>query len=469
MAVVKRDCPTCEMIVPVLEEISASKAKLTIFSQDDPNFPSGVAVVDDTSLDISFHHAIETVPTLIRVSGGNEVERTVGWSRQGWQALTGIDSLGAGLPEMRPGCGSLSVDPTTANELRVRFSSIPLQARRIDLATLEDPVEAAFDRGWSDGLPVVPPTESRVLMMLDGTIRQPGDYVCDVPPDLNRLTVEHVAINAVMAGCKPEYMPVLLTAVEAACSDEFNMHGLIATTYFSGPIIIVNGPIANAIGMNARGNVFGQGNRANLTIGRALQLIVRNVGGGKPAEVDMAMQGSPGKLGFCFAELTDGSPFEALATTRGLPPDTNAVTLFAGQGPTPIIDQLSRDPDSLSRSFAGALRATGHHKLVIGFDAILAVGPEHGRVFRDAGWNKARLQSELDALLTLDADELIRGAGGIAEGLPSSFAGSQLPKFRPGGLNIIHVGGPAGLFSSILTGWVGGEKGSELVTKEVKP
>jgi hypothetical protein len=469
VAVVKQDCPTCELVIPVLGEIRDGAKPLTIYTQDDPAFPAGMDVVDDTDLDISCHNDIETVPTLIRVSNGVEAERTVGWSRDGWQSLTGIESLGADLPEMRPGCGSLSVDPTIANELRVRFSSVPLQARRVDLATLEDPIEAAFDRGWSDGLPVVPPTESRVLSMLDGTSRGPGDFVCDVPPDLSPLTVEHVAINAVMAGCKPEYMPVLLAAVEAACSDEFNMHGLLATTYFSGPIIIVNGPIAKAIGMNSEGNAFGQGNRANSTIGRALQLIVRNVGGGRPGQVDMAMQGSPSKLGFCFAEKSDDSPFEALATTRGLPPETNAVTLFAGQGPTPIIDQLSRNPESLARSFAGSLRAAGHHKLVIGFDTMLAVGPEHGRVFSEAGWDKTRLASELQTLLTLDTDELITGVGGITEGLPEAFAGTQLPKFRDGGMNIIHVGGPAGLFSSLLTGWVGGSKGSELVTKEITP
>ncbi len=469
VAVVKHDCPTCELVVPALAQIRESGSPLTIYTQDDPDFPAGMAVVDDTNLDISFHNDIETVPTLIRVADGVEVERTVGWSRDGWRSVSGVSDIGAELPEMRPGCGSLSVDPAIANELRVRFSSVPLQARRVDLATLEDPIEAAFDRGWSDGLPVVPPTEARVLNMLDGTSRNPGDFVCDVPPDLAPLTVEHVAINAVMAGCKPEYMPVLLAAVEAACSDEFNMHGLLATTYFSGPIIIVNGPIAKAIGMNSGGNAFGQGNRANATIGRALQLIVRNVGGGRPGQVDMSMQGSPGKVGFCFAENTDDSPFEALATTRGLAEGVNAVTLFAGQGPSPIIDQLSRDPESLAKSFAGALKAAGHHKLVIGFDAMLAVGMEHGRIFAEAGWDKARLAAELDQLLLLDSDELIRGVGGITEGLPEAFAGSQLPKYRAGGMNIIHVGGPAGLFSSLLTGWVGGAKGSELVTKEITP
>ncbi|MEZ5340257.1 MAG: hypothetical protein R2706_02070 [Acidimicrobiales bacterium] len=330
-------------------------------------------------------------------------------------------------------------------------------------------MEAPFDRGWSDGLPVIPPTEARVLRMLDGTSRDAQDIVAAVPPNLIEATVEQVAINAVMAGCKPEYFPIVLAAVEAACRDVFNLHGLLATTYFSGPVIIVNGPIGQRIGMNSDGNVFGQGNRANMTIGRALQLVTRNLGGGKPGEVDMAVQGSSSKVGLSFAEREYDSPFDSLATERGLDPDTDALTLFAGAGPIPIIDQISRTPESLARSFAAVLANLGHPKLIIGFDAMLVVSPEHGRVFADAGWDKARLRAELNELLTLDGDNLIRGAGGIAEGVPEGFAGTKLPKFRDGGLQIVHAGGNAGLFSSILGGWVGGATGSEPVTVPIGP
>ena len=469
VAIVKRDCPTCVLVDPVLAELEAATG-VSVYSQDDPSFPESLsAVLDDTDLAVSWHHEIETVPTLLRVVDGVETERIVGWSREQWQTFAGVDSLGAELPEMRPGCGSLSVDPNLTDELTVRFSGSTLAGRRVEFAALEDEFEAAFDRGWTDGLPVVPPTEARVLRMLEGTTRAPGDIVCTVPPDLNDVTVEQVAINAVMAGCKPEYFPVVLTAVEAACSDEFNMHGLLATTFWSGPVIVVNGPIAKRIGMNAEHNVFGQGNRANLTIGRALQLVIRNLGGGRPGEVDMSMQGSPGKLSFCFPELEEGSPFESLATERGLPPGTDAVTLFAGQGPSPIVDQLSRTPESLVRSFASAMKAMFHPKLVIGMDAMLVVSPEHGRIFAEAGWDKARLHAELSELLMLNSDDLIRGVGGIDEGVPEAFAGMQLPKFRPGGLLIAYAGGDAGLFSGVITGWVGGEKGSEPVTREITP
>ncbi|MFW2381126.1 MAG: thioredoxin family protein [Acidimicrobiales bacterium] len=469
VAVVKRDCPTCELVEPVLRSIADSGIALEVFVQDDPTFPDlgDLQPTDDTDLDFSFHNDIETVPTLIELRDGAEVRRIVGWSRTAWRDLTANRTLGAELPESRPGCGSLSVDPLRVDELEVRFNGSIMSSRRVTFAAMEDEFEASFDRGWTDGLPVVPPTEVRVLRMLSGTDRDPAEIVATVPPNLVEVTVEQVAINAVMAGCKPEYMPVVLAAVEAACTSEFNMHGLLATTYFSGPIIVVNGPIAEQIGMNDDGNVFGQGNRANLTIGRALQLVVRNLGGGVPGKIDMAMQGSPGKLGFCFAERERDSPFSSLAVSRGLSPDDSAVTLFAGEGPTPIVDQISREPESLSRSFALVLRTTHHPKLVIGWDAMLVVGPEHGRIFKNAGWDRDRLQRELAELLMIPGEELVRGAGLIDEGLPADFKDAVLPKFRDGGLSIVHAGGDAGLFSSVLPGWVGGAVGSELVTKKI--
>jgi hypothetical protein len=303
--------------------------------------------------------------------------------------------------------------------------------------------------------------------MLEGTTRKLDEVVAVVPPDLVECTVEKVAINAVMAGCRPEYLPVVLAAVEAACTDAFNAHGLLATTWFSGPMVVVNGPIARAIGMNSGVNALGQGNRANAAIGRALQLVIRNVGGGRPGGVDRATLGQPGKYTFCFAEDEQGSPWEPLSVERGFAAGASTVTLFAAGGVQGVADQLSRTPESLARSLAVCLRAVAHPKLVIGFDAFLVVSPEHGRVFAEAGWSKARLRQELDELLLLDGAYLVRGAGGIAEGVAEHLAEADLPKFRPGGLLIAHAGGRAGLFSAVIPGWVSGEVGSTPVTKEV--
>lgn len=468
VAVVKRDCPTCVLVGPVLASMVRAGRIDAVVSQDDPSFPSDVDSVDDTDLDISWSLGIETVPTLVRLESGSEVARTEGWSRPSWEVFLGVDGLAPDLPEWRPGCGSLSVDPARAEELLVRHRGAGLLSRRVEIGPQEDEAEALWDRGWSDGLPVVAPTAARVIKMLGGTDREPSEIVATVPPDLVPCTVEKVAVNAVLAGCRPEYLPVVLAAVETACSDEFNIHGLLATTYFSGPLVIVNGPVAPAIGMNSGANALGQGNRANSTIGRALQLVVRNVGGGRPGGVDRANLGNPGKVGWCFAEDEAGSPWEPLSVARGLEPGQSAVTLFAAAGVTPVVDQASRTPESLARSLAAGLRGVAHPKLVIGWDAVLVVCPEHARVFREAGWDRVRLMAELTERLTRDGDDLVKGAGGIEEGLAPWAAGRKLSKFRDGGLLIVHAGGRAGMFSAVIGGWASGPMGSEPVTRAVR-
>ena len=415
VAVVKRDCPTCELTAPVLGEL-ARRAGLTVFTQDDPTFPDTVpAPVHDLALDMSHRLKIEIVPTLIRLEGGREIARTYGWDRGEWERLTGVVGLG-------------------------------------------------------DGLPLVPPSEERVLRMLDGTARDPQEVIGLVPPALNAATVEKIAVNAVMAGCKPEYLPVVLAAVEAVLDEGFAMHGVLATTMFVGPVVVVNGPIRRRIGMNAKGNALGQGNRANLAIGRALQLVIRNIGEGRPQEVDRATLGNPGKLGYCFAEDEEGSCWEPLSAERGVKPGVSAVTVFAGFGLQGVVDQKSRTPESLARSMAESLKAIHSVKLAPSCDALLVVCPEHERTFREAGWSKARLYEELYKLCEIPGEELIAGAKGIAEGGPPSLAGKIVNKFRPGGLMIVRAGGNAGMFSGIIGGWsAGGPRGSIPVTKEVRP
>ncbi|MGI9597935.1 MAG: thioredoxin family protein [Acidimicrobiales bacterium] len=469
VAVVKRDCPTCVAVAPVLAGLDG--IGLSVYTQDDPAFPAGTDPIDDTSLAFSWHHDIETVPTLIRIDGGREQARIVGWNREQWQSFTGIAELAPTGTDYLPGCGSRSVDPDLVDELAARFGGSALRGRRVEIATVEDEVEAMYDRGWSDGLPIVAPTEARVVRMLEGTSRSPEEVVAIVPPALVEVTVEQVAVNAVMAGCKPEYLPVVLAAAEGACTDRFNIHGLLCTLWFSGPVLIVNGPIRNRIGMNSGKNALGQGNRANSTIGRALQLVVRNIGGGRPGVdgIDRSALGAPSKVGWCFAEDEENLPqgWEPLSVERGLEPGQDAVTLFAGHGPIGAVDQISRTPESLTRSLASQLLAVGHVKLPN--EAMLIMTPEHQRVFAEAGWSKERFREELDPLLMLDGDAAQRGVGGIEEGLPPSMAGRQVRKFRPGSLMIARAGGSAGAFSAILGGWIGGPKGSEPITVPIEP
>ncbi|AZG10732.1 thioredoxin [Pigmentiphaga sp. H8] len=468
---VKEACETCAMLRPVYQQLLSAGFNLKVFVQDDPAFYEGLAPIDDTRLESSFRYDVETVPTLIKVEGGREVGREFGWQRDAWQALTGQPDLGGSLPAWQPGCGSKSREPGVYEHLVEAFGDPGLQARRIEVDHWDDPVERCYDRGWSDGLPVVPPTDARILRMLSGTSRRPDEIVGLVPPNLAPCSVEKVAINAVLAGCKPEYMPVLLAALETALEPVFTMHGLLCTTCFSGPIVVVNGPIAKRIGMNWGINALGQGNRANATIGRALQLIIRNVGGGIPGELDRSTLGGPGKYTFCFAEDETDPSWEPLSVARGIAPGKSAVTLFQGDGIQGFIDQRSRTPEELTRSFASALVAVGHPKLAQFTNAMLVLSAEHYEIYRKAGWDRQRITAELHAACVRPAEDLVQGAHGIGEGIhPSRKDEGGVPKFWDDGLLIVRAGGQAGLFSAILCGWTGGRfrDESQPVTREIK-
>ncbi len=456
---------------PVLAELTGPGSELAVYSQDDPAFPESLpAVVDDTALEHSFRLGVEIVPTLIRLEDGRETGRAIGWHRDEWRGLTGIDTLGAALPGERPGCGSLTAMPGVAEHLRVRYGDPGIAARPITVAPFDDPVEACFERGWSDGLPVVPPTPARILRMLEGTSRDPSAVVGRIPPDLAECTVEKVAINAVLAGCRPEYMPVVLAAIEAALEPNFTLHGILCSTCFSAPVIIVNGPIAQRIGMNAGLNVLGQGNRANATIGRAVNLVVRNVGGGRPGEIDRSTLGAPSKYTCCFAEDESDPAWEPLSVARGIAPGASAVTLFQGEGVQGVIDQRSRTPEALARSLASALLAVGHPKLCQWGNAVLVLSPEHHAIFRDAGWDRRRIVAALEEALLRPGAEVVRGAGGVGEGVAPERRDEMVPKFHQGGLLVVRAGGDAGLYSAILSGWPGGRAREEShpITMEIR-
>jgi len=464
--VVKQGCETCTLIEPIIRQI-AEHFNPRVICQDTQDFPAGLPVEFDASLEQSYRLRIEVVPTLIIQKDGIETSRIFGWDVAAWEALLGIQ-FKSDLPKFRPGCGSKTHDPGMQERLAAQFSGHMLAARRLNFENVDD-IEIGYDQGWSDGLPVVPPTAERVMRMLAGTRRQPDEIIGIVPPDFAPCSIEKIAINAVLAGCRPEYLPVVIAAVEAVLEDQFCMHGLLATTYFSGPMVIVNGPISRAIGMNSGGNALGQGNRANATIGRALQLIIRNVGGGRPGGVDRSALGNPGKYTFCFSEDETNSCWESLAVEKGFSSEESTVTVFAADGMQGLVDQKSRDPESLCRSFAAGLRVIGHPKMVQGSDAFLVVSPEHERIFRDAQWNKQQVKDRLLDLLMIPGEELIQGAGGIAEGLPEKLRSAVLCKFREGGLNIVRAGGRAGLFSAIIAGWgASGSTGSVPVTRQIQ-
>ena len=436
VAVVKRDCPTCRLVAPVLDGLD-----VTVVSED-----------DDAGLELSYRHEVITVPTLMRVEGGCEIERIVGWSRRQWEAFTGIDGLGPGLPEHRPGCGSLSVDPGSwatargpvrsvgaAQSRGSRSPSWRTKGRRSSIAvgptacpSCRPPKGACC--ACSTARPARPTTWSPSCRPTSWSAPSRRSPSTRCSPGVSPSTCP---------SCSPRSRPRAPTSsTSTACSPR---HASRA------PWSSCNGPIRRAIGMNSGGNVLGQGNRANSTIGRALQLVIRNVGGGRPGGVDRATLGNPGKLTFCFAEDEEGSPWEPLVGGARLRRRARRPSRSSpGEGPACVVDQLSRDPESLARSLAACLRSVQHPKLPLGFDAVLVVGPEHARVFqrRRAGRRQRLRKRDARAAARCRAPRSCAGraASPRAPGVPGPRP--TLPKFRPGGLLIVHAGGGAGLFSA---------------------
>ena len=482
LALVKHDCPVCDQLLPVLDAggvrvVSQSSAEDTAAQAARVGL-SGVPAIDE-DLALSERYDPDAVPTVLLLDGGREHGRVEGLDTARLAELAelaGVELALDGLPRLRPGCASITRDPEVAAGLAARRARADgrIRARTLTVGGLEDPVEALHDRGLTDGLPVVAPTAERVVALLAGTSRDPQDLVGVVPPYGGRATVEKVAINAVMAGCLPEHLPVVLAAVEAACEEPFALHGLLATTMPVGPLVVVSGPLADEIGMESGGNLLGQGNRANLSIGRALQLVVRNVGGGHPRREDRATHGQMGKLGACFAErLDETAPWEGLAQARGVPAGETGVTLFTAEAPRVVVDQLGREPGSLCATLGFALESVASPRQRLAFDALLLVGPEHGRVFREAGWSRAQVQQELFARTTSPAGTLVRGAGGSGEGLLPEWVDDPeagVPKFAgPDRILVAYGGGDAGLFSMVFGGWASGEIGSAPVTRSITP
>ena len=506
---VKHDCATCDLTAPVVERVfqglSPAGLRVLAVSQSGPDdtlafvrrHGLSLPIVLDRELEVSAAYGFDAVPAFVLT----DAQRTVLGSFEEWSKTdcANLVALAADrckthspvfgsddqpLPEQRPGCASRVHDPDIARQLAVRRGAARLGARRLRIsATREDEFEFLDGRGLTDGLPVVPPTEGRVVRMLEATTRAASEVIAHVPPNLAPATVEKIAINAVMAGCKPEYLPVVLAAVEAACTDTFNLHGVLATTYFVGPVIVVNGPIRHEIGINSGRNAFGQGTRANATIGRALQLVIRNLGGGRPGEVDMATLGQPGKYTCCLGENEEASHWEPLHVERGFKATQSTVTIFAGEAPRAVRDERSRRARSLAVSLGMALDAVAHTKLHRLGEVLLVVSPEHHRTLVDDGYTKDDLRARIQEVTARSLRELLPDdvcENGIPIGvLPADWIGRDgapteasllrsVPKFAaPEDILIMVAGGTAGKHSAIVGGWAAGGSNSRAVTKEI--
>lgn len=258
-----------------------------------------------------------------------------------------------------------------------------------------DAVNRLFrDRRWSDGLPVVPPTVERVSRMLRHTHRNLADVVANLAPGFGAATVERIAVNAVMAGCDPEYLPVIIAAVEAMADSRFNLQGIQATTNPVAVWLIVNGPVVKRLNMNAGMNCLGQGNWANATLSRALRLIMQNVGRALPGEMDRATHGQPGKYIFCCAENEDQSPWEPLHVERGLKRSQSAVTVVGAEG-TLNMNTHSKDADEMIRIFAETLPRPPSNDYCVGGEPWLIISPEHAAILKAGGFGKSDVKRRL--------------------------------------------------------------------------
>jgi hypothetical protein len=268
----------------------------------------------------------------------------------------------------------------------------------VDRITVADDPEAIFAlftrEGWTDGLPIVPPTAARVAEMLASTDLEAGVSLGAMAPRWGEATIAKIAVNAVMAGCKPEYFPVVVTAVKAILARPFNLYGVQGTTNPASPVLIVNGPIARELDINARGNLFGPGFRANATIGRAIRLVMTTIGGGVPQQADKSTLGNPAKYTCCFAEHEAASPWAPLHVERGFDAATSTVTAFGGAAPANIIEK-SKTAVEMLETIARAMAVSGSNNMFMSHEALLVLGPEHAAIAARQGFDKARVRRTL--------------------------------------------------------------------------
>jgi hypothetical protein len=310
-------------------------------------------------------------------------------------------------------------------------------------------------KGWTDGLPVVPPTEKRVLECLDAAGLVPGDIIGVEGVRQRPITAEKAAINAVLAGCLPAYMPVVVAVLRAMCEEEFNLHGTSASTGGSAPFIVVNGPVRTLIGMNSTHNVLGNGNRPNATIGRAIRLVLVNLLGVIPGEMDRSTLGHPGKFTFCIAEDEEGSPWMPLAQERGTAQGESAVTVLAAGAPRQVMNEWTDDPGEILETFAAEMRNNMLTYSVWAGNYFLIIPKQLRDVLVAAGWQKRDIQEYIfRSARVLRGDwakvgktNIVHRGGGPAE----EFTALK----EPSDLLIVSAGGPAGGFGAVIPPWSG--------------
>ena len=314
-------------------------------------------------------------------------------------------------------------------------------------ATAEEVFAEIERRGWGDGLPVIPPTPERVAELVAVAGLGADHEVAKLAPAWGSAAVEKVAVNAVMAGCLPEHMPVLLAGVRAVAQPPFNLAAIQATTHPCAVLMIVSGPVASEIGLNSGYGAFGPGNRANAAIGRALRLVLMNLGGARPGTLDRATQGTPAKYTFCVAENEERSPFPPLRVALGFPASSSTVTVLAGEAPHNVNDHGSNDAAGVIRQIAGVMSTPGSNNVYMkGGDSFVFLGPEHAHQIAAEGIDRDELRRRLFALSAVEHTrfapaQLEHIRSGLAPAVLEQAATAQYVGLTPEDIQVVIVGG----------------------------
>ncbi|MBY0271052.1 MAG: hypothetical protein K2X06_14365 [Burkholderiales bacterium] len=328
-----------------------------------------------------------------------------------------------------------------------------------------DEFEFFLDKQWSDGLPVVTPTEARVQQMLAGTRRDPGELIGIIPPAMEPATVRTVAIHAVMAGCKPEYLPVVLGGISLMLREEFNMNGVQGTMHGVAPLMIVNGPYAQKIGLHGGNGCFGPSFRANATIGRAIRLMMLNLGGGIAGIASATIFATPMRYTACITENTERSPWETLACSKGYAVTDNVITCAMVESPRLCFDDVSQEPQRLLNGIADSMVAMGSWNMHAQSDMVVAMGPQHATICTQAGMSRADVHARLCELAGRRVRDLKNGGNWRREralGFPIRVDPDDddffIPAIKdPKDLQLIVAGG-WGPCTAVCHGWSGGSR-----------
>jgi peroxiredoxin len=461
---VSEECPTCALtlrrLAPVAGDLVAAGVAVAAIFEDPLEVAArvarrtgfaGVVLSEPAPYEVSRAYSLESLPTAVLVDrSGRQLGRVIGWDADGLQRLLSAPVTNE-PPLRKPGCAAKNT--YDAESLRL-----------LDGAGGHDELEEMFERGWTDGLPVVPPTPERVQAMLGR--RDPDELLGELAPALARVTLERVAACAVLAGCRPEYFPVVVASVKAALEPAFNLGGQAVTTQPCGQVIVVNGPVRDAIGLNGAVGVLGPGWRANMTIGRALRLVVSLTGGGFPGRLDRSTLGNPGKVGLCFAEDEEVSPWEPLHVERGFDQTDSVVTVLGADAPLSISDHRSTGPEELARVLGWAAAATwSPNWWPLGGISLFVICPEHARSFAEWGWSKQRVREEM-------FDAVRRPAGSLrwGEATPEVLAADDDQLVRkwdsPDDIVLVVAGGEAGRYSAVFGPCLGMD--ATAISKEVR-